>query len=53
MWPPLKTTWQNVAPAKTIKPKPGTADDPGGARGRPGADGRQRTPEDTGTVEPI
>ena len=60
MWPPLKSTFQHVAPTKNHIPKTslaghpgGTADDPSGARGRPGGDGRQCTPEDTGTVEPI
>ena len=43
MWPPLKTTFPKRAWQATLA---GTADDPGGARGRPGADGRQRTPED-------
>ena len=41
MWPPLKTTFPKRAWHATLA---GTADDPGGARGRPGADGRQRTP---------
>ena len=43
MWPLLQTTFPKRAWQATLA---GTADDPGGARGRPGADGRQRTPED-------
>ena len=47
MWPPLKTTFPKRAWQATLA---GTADDPGGARGRPGADGRQRTPIDGGVA---